>query len=123
MWKDKNCVQPKEVLSNVPGFVNIADEVFYWGIYRNITSEGGATSLSQIKKLKEEIEELEEALMEGVRDEIEKEIGDIQVVLLNVCRLGGFDLSTCLEKTYNKIKDRKGTMKNGVFVKEQDLGV
>lgn len=123
MWKDRNCVRPEESLSNVPRFVNIADEVFYWGIDRNITSEGGASALSQVVKLKEEIEELEEALMEGVRDEIEKEIGDIQVVLLNVCRLGGFDLTTCLEKTYNKIKDRKGQMIDGRFVKEQDLGV
>lgn len=122
MWKDKNCVQPKEALSNVPRFVNIADEVFYWGIDRNITSEGGASALSQVVKLKEEVEELEESLMEGVQDEIEKEIGDIQVVLLNVCRLGGFDLATCLEKTYDKIKDRKGTMKDGVFVKEEDGG-
>lgn len=123
MWEDKNSENPLGALSSVSSFATIADQIFYWGIYRNITKEGGATALSQIKKLKEEVEELEEALMEGVKDEIEKEIGDIQVVLLNVCRLGGFDLTTCLEKTYNKIKDRKGQMIDGRFVKEQDLGV
>lgn len=123
MWEDKNCVQPMEVLSRVSKFADYSDGIFYWGVDRNITSAGGASALSQTKKLEEEIEELKEALKKADRDEIEKEIGDIQVVVLNICRLGGFDLTTCLEKTYNKIKDRKGIMRDGVFVKEEDLGV
>lgn len=123
MWKDKNCEYPSEALGNSVYFVQTIDEIFYWGVERNITAEGGATALSQVRKLKEEVEELEEALMSTDKEEIEKEIGDVQTVVLNICRLGGFDLAKCLGKTYNKIRDRKGIMKDGVFVKEQDLGV
>src|SRR5690606_8232809 len=107
---------------SVIDFVSVADEVFYWGIDRNITAEGGATALSQIKKLKEEVQELEDALKTGDEAGIRDGIGDIQVVLLQICRLGGFDLTKALEAAYNEIKDRKGTMKDGVFVKEEDGG-
>ena len=122
-WEDKNLVQPSEALSTVSRFVSLVDEIFYWGMDRNITKEGGATSFSQLEKLKEEVLELQEALEKGDREDIEKELGDVQVVVLNICRLGGFNLTECLDKTYAKIKDRKGQMVDGKFVKEQDLGV
>lgn len=75
MWKDNNCVQPKEAFSSVTGFATLADNIFYWGIDRNITSEGGASALSQVQKLKEEVEELEQALLAGDGEEIEKRLG------------------------------------------------
>ena len=31
------------------------------------------------------------------------------------------DITECLEIAYNEIKDRKGKLVNGVFVKEEDL--
>lgn len=34
----------------------------------------------------------------------------------------GTTLETCLEIAWNEIKDRKGKMVDGVFVKEEDLG-
>ena len=35
----------------------------------------------------------------------------------------GLTLSECLEHAYNDIKDRKGIMKDGIFIKENDLSL
>lgn len=118
---EKNAMNPVQVFSDPLLFSAVADEVFYWALARNITEAGGATSLSQIKKLKEEAEELEEALISGDTKNIQLELGDVIVVLLNICRLSGVDLTDCLESAFEKIKDRKGKMIDGVFVKEEDL--
>lgn len=118
MYKDKNCTQPTEVLDDVWAFERLCDRVFTWGLQRNITAAGGATSLTQIRKLKEEVSEIEAGLLSDNEDEIRDGIGDTLVVLLQICRLGGFNLEDCLAKAWDSIKDRKGTMVNGVFVKE-----
>jgi hypothetical protein len=41
--------------------------------------------------------------------------------LSNIAIAYGFTLNECLEAAYNEIKDRKGQMIDGVFIKEQDL--
>jgi len=33
---------------------------------------------------------------------------------------GGYTLAHCLEHAYNEIKDRRGVMLDGVFIKEDD---
>jgi len=33
----------------------------------------------------------------------------------------GIDIDDCIEEAYNTIKNRKGKMIDGVFVKEEDL--
>ena len=33
----------------------------------------------------------------------------------------GLNIGDCIKDAYDEIKDRKGKMVNGVFVKEQDL--
>lgn len=123
MHIDKNAETSFDVLSNCGVLAEVSDLIFDWGVARNITAEGGATSISQMKKLAEEVIELTEALEEGTLEEIKLETGDVLVVLLNVCRLAGIDLVECLGMAYDKIKDRKGMMIDGVFVKEADLGV
>lgn len=119
MYKDNNSLCPEQVLSNADQFQRTADRVFFWGLDRNITAEGGATALSQIKKLKEEVQELEDALKGGDDVAAMDGVGDILVVLLQICRLRSYSLDVCLEQAWEEIKDRKGKMVNGVFVKEE----
>lgn len=52
---------------------------------------------------------------------IEDDVGDINVVLINLLERNGFTMQQCLEVAWNDIKDRKGKMIDGVFVKESDL--
>ncbi|MEG2271510.1 MAG: MazG-like family protein [Acinetobacter sp.] len=40
--------------------------------------------------------------------------------LKNICINSGYTLQECVQIAYNDIKDRKGLMHNGVFVKESD---
>lgn len=117
-YKDKNAKSPVEVLTNPEAFIVLADRIFVWGEARNITAEGGATSLSQIKKLKEEVKELEDALISGDADGVKDGIGDSVVVLLQICRLAGIAFDDALAAAWEEIKDRKGTMIDGVFHKE-----
>lgn len=53
--------------------------------------------------------------------DIKDDVGDINVVLMNMIEREGFTMQQCLETAWHDIKDRKGKMINGVFVKEDDL--
>jgi len=46
------------------------------------------------------------------------DIGDIMVVLINIARRNNLSLFDCLWHAYGDIKDRKGQMVDGLFVKE-----
>lgn len=41
-------------------------------------------------------------------------------VLMSICENSGYTLEECVQIAYNDIKDRKGVMSNGVFIKESD---
>jgi len=41
--------------------------------------------------------------------------------LINIAELNNLTIEQCLEKAWDDIKDRKGKMIDGVFVKESDL--
>lgn len=90
---------------------NIAE----WAEARNITAAGGATSYTQIPKLIEEVYEFRDATTE---EEAKLEFGDILVVCVQIARLRGLNMVECMDLAYQKIKDRKGTMIDGRFVKE-----
>lgn len=47
-------------------------------------------------------------------------IGDVGVTLISLSLSLGVDFVECLELAYEEIKDRKGKLINGVFVKEGD---
>ena len=40
------------------------------------------------------------------------------VVLTNLAHLGGTTIEECIDSAYNEIKNRKGKMVNGTFVKK-----
>lgn len=118
---DSNCSDSECNIPDADVFIHLIDNVFSWGIERNMTSAGGATALAQITKLKEEVGELEEALIGSNAEKIVDGIGDALVVLIQISRLSGYGLYDCLAHSWNEIKDRKGRMIAGIFVKQQDL--
>lgn len=93
-------------------------KVLDWSNERNIIQ--GSTLLAQYAKVVSEIGELGDALLKNNKDESEDAIGDAMVVLINIAAMCNTDLNTCLSKAYEQIKDRKGIMFNGAFVKETD---
>ena len=49
-----------------------------------------------------------------------EELGFIFSNLINIAQLSNYTLEECVQIAYNDIKDRKGIMSNGVFIKESD---
>lgn len=103
------------------GFLELFDNIYHWGLKRGITFENGATGISQLKKLKEELDELADGLQTGEVPKIRDSIGDMIVVLQQIARLEGIPIQTCLEDAWEDIKDRTGVMRHGVFVKGADI--
>jgi NTP pyrophosphatase (non-canonical NTP hydrolase) len=87
-----------------------------WHIARNLIE--GATDKDQVLKLIQEVGELSDNVCKG--QDIRDDIGDIMVVLINIMKRNDVSLEECLDVAYNDIKDRKGRMVDGIFVKESD---
>lgn len=80
-----------------------------------------ADPAKQILKLGEEYGELCQGMVKNNFDQVIDSIGDMYVVLTILSLQLGVDIEYCTEVAYAEIKDRKGKMVNGVFVKESDL--
>ena len=93
-----------------------ADRVRQWAIDRNII--GGTTADQQFLKLVEEIGELSTALQKNDMALLADSIGDVSVVLAIIAAQKKLDYELCQEGAWNEIKDRKGRISGGVFVKE-----
>ncbi len=54
-------------------------------------------------------------------NDAEMELGDCLVTLIILAKDMGTTAEECLERAYQKIRNRKGKVINGTFVKEEDL--
>ena len=75
----------------------------------------------QMLKLGEEYGELCQGLAKNRPEQVKDSIGDMYVVLTILSLQLGLDIEDCVMHSYGGIKDRKGTLKNGVWIKESDL--
>ena len=80
-----------------------------------------ADPIKQTVKLVEELGELASGLLKDKKEVIVDSLGDMLVVIIILHQQLGLTMQETLEFAWNEIKDRKGEMKNGVFVKEEDL--
>jgi NTP pyrophosphatase (non-canonical NTP hydrolase) len=87
-----------------------------WADNRGLYDKGDKKT--QYCKLIEEAGELGRAILKEDQKEFVDAIGDMVVVLTNLAHLGGVTIEHCIDSAYNEIKDRKGGMKNGTFVKD-----
>lgn len=88
-----------------------------WAHQRGIYDKGDPKT--QTLKLQEEVGELAKAILKNDASETIDAIGDCVVVLTNLAHLCGLSIEDCINSAYEEIKNRKGTMENGTFVKEQ----
>lgn len=96
---------------------DLVEKIAQWHRDRNLID--GSTDKDQYMKLIQETGELSDNICKG-RD-ISDDIGDMMVVLINIATRNNLTITQCLEAAYNDIKDRRGRMIDGVFVKESDL--
>ena len=92
----------------------LIEDITEWHYDRNLID--GSTDKDQFCKLIQECGELSDNLCKGA--DIRDDIGDIMVVLINIAERNALTISECLNMAYEDIKDRKGRMVDGVFVKE-----
>ena len=95
------------------------DDIRSWAHERNIVF--GATPEKQFVKLIEEVGELAEGIAKNRLDAVYDGIGDAVVVLTILAKQFNTDIEHCIELAWNEIKDRKGRIVDGVFMKESDL--
>ena len=120
----------------------LINNVIQWAADRDILN--GSNALKQLDKTSEELNELQRALgqwymldalvacdaitptsaVKQTQHEVELEVmdayGDILVTLIIAARLDGIDIQDALASAWNTIKDRKGRLINGKFVKETE---
>lgn len=97
---------------------DITELIKKWAIDRNVVL---GDIKAQMVKLLEEAGELAEGINKNKQDLIIDSIGDTYVVLVILCMQLGLDINDCIKAAYEEIKDRKGKLVNGLFVKEEDL--
>lgn len=88
-----------------------------WHEDRNLID--GSTDKDQVLKLIQEIGELSDSVCK--QKDIRDDVGDILVILINIITRNDLTLQDCLSVAWDDIKDRKGKMIDGIFVKEADL--
>ena len=96
---------------------NIYNKILEWASERGILQSGDAKT--QLIKLVEEQGELAQAILKEDKEEIKDAVGDMIVVLTNLCYFYNLNIPDCVESAYNVIKDRKGKMINNTFVKDE----
>lgn len=96
--------------------LKIYDKVARWFYDRGLNN---ADPKAQTLKLMEEVGEFVTDLNKGRDPRLE--LGDIGVVWVGLCTQFGSHPDDILAAAYEKIKNRKGKLVDGVFIKEEDL--
>lgn len=96
--------------------IELVEKVRQWCRDRHLHT---STPEKQYVKFQEEAGELASDLARG-RDPTDS-LGDILVTLICLGECLGVHLEDALTVAYEEIKDRKGKLVNGVFIKEADL--
>lgn len=121
----------KQIMSNyVEGVFNSDNKSSYETLARKIinrfTNIGIVSSdnaKTQFMKVTEELGELAEGINKDKPEQVKDSLGDVLVTLILLAEDLNLNLLDCLNSAWNEIKDRKGEVKNGSFVKESDLNV
>ena len=121
----------KEIMSKyVEGIFNNDDRQSYETLARKIVNRFTKIGIvkpenakTQFMKVVEELGELAEGINKDKPEQIKDSLGDVLVTLILLAEDLNLNLLDCLNSAWNEIKDRKGEVKNGSFVKEEDLNV
>lgn len=97
---------------------NEFESIREWAKERGLYEKGNVKT--QFLKLNEEIGELSRSILKDDYEEYKDAIGDIVVVLTNMAHMTDTTIEECVNGAYQQIKNRKGKMLNGTFVKNAE---
>ena len=103
-------------------YEELENKVITWAEDRKILQNSNA--IKQISKTQEELYETLTALRELEQGkesilEVADGIGDMLVTIILLAKMVGLNSVDCLADAYEEIKNRKGKMVNGLFVKDE----
>lgn len=100
------------------GFNELQEKILGWAFTRGIMQHSNPKA--QLLKAVSELGELCDAEVKSEHNKVMDGIGDTLVCLIIYAEMNGVDLTICLNKAYDEIKDRKGKMvEGGVFIKNE----
>ena len=94
----------------------LIEKVVDWAIARNLTHYNNAKS--QMLKCVSEVGELADNV--NKQADVRDDIGDVLVTLIILAEQNDTTLEECLNVAYQDIKNRKGVLLDGVFIKDSD---
>lgn len=105
------------------GLAELIDKVNDWADERNLKQ---ADPKIQWMRVTEEVGEIRDVLLKPTKftepqAALKDAIGDTLVTIIVLAHQLNLDVTECLGIAYEEIKNRKGKMINGTFVKESDL--
>lgn len=105
------------------GIPALIDKINEWADSRGLKQ---ADSKIQWMRITEEVGEIRDVLLKPTKftepqTALKDAIGDTLVTIIVLAHQLDLDVTECLSIAYEEIKNRKGKMINGTFVKEEDL--
>lgn len=102
---------------------NLITKINIWADERNLKQ---ADPKIQWMRITEEVGEIRDVLLKPTKFTdpqmaLKDAIGDTLVTIIVLAHQLDLDVTECLSIAYNEIKNRKGKIVNGTFVKEEDL--
>lgn len=94
------------------------EKIIEWAIDKGLDT---ANAADQFMKIVEELGEVGQAYTREQPENLKLELGDVLVTVIIFALQNGIDPAEALDLAYVKISNRKGKMRNGVFIKEADL--
>lgn len=89
-----------------------------WSIHRNLNTQDPS---KQFLKVTEELGELAAGMARQDKTKIIDSIGDLYVTIVILAQQYGLSIEECVDIAYTEIADRIGVIKDGVFVKLEEL--
>lgn len=104
-------------------FSDLITKINHWADERNLKQ---ADPKIQWMRVTEEVGEIRDVLLKPTKFTdpqmaLKDAIGDTLVTIIVLAHQLDLDVTECLSIAYREIRDRKGKMINGTFVKEEDL--
>lgn len=123
-WENEiNAKKLAEYLLGYSTFSDLIAKINEWADERNLKQ---ADPKIQWMRITEEVGEIRDVLLKPTKFTepqiaLKDAIGDTLVTIIVLAHQLDLDINECLNIAYEEIKNRKGKMINGTFVKEDDL--
>lgn len=103
-------------MTNTTDLNKLTSAIKLWSTERNLHTQDHKM---QTLKVGEEVGELFKAIVKNDEAQIIDAVGDTYVTLVILCQQLGIEIADCVSAAYNEIKDRRGKLVDGTFVKEE----